>query len=373
MMTSWFHRARQTRTSVHDESALLEQKQAALRKANRLTASLQMAAQWLLWIAFFAYDRSVQTVWQAALMLALPLFLLLFVWKKGEGAVGTRAGAWWALPLVVCLMADAALLLRAFSGYIGQLIPEYPSVLDALVPLIACYVSVLLSRRNGAAYGIWALKWLFALLFLTSTVFQGVDVDAARLWPVLGQGLGQTALTALMGCGCVWGVALLFLVPQATGESAEAAQRMAPRKAAQPVIYALIPFVMGLLWALWYALVRPWRPDDALVIGERLMGLARHSPSTILYELTGLWWMLLLPSALIASLTAGERLLRAVWPGMPRSVAALIPALPALVVCLGWPDVVLGAFAVVFPLRAAVSLVCGVGMMVTAHGRGRGE
>lgn len=359
----WFHRLRQTRTSVHDESERQRQERGSLLNACRLSGSVQIAAQLLVWVPIFAYDRSEQTVWQAALMLLIPLLLLFFVWKKGAGAVGTRAGAWWTLPLVLCLMLDAALLLRVLAGYIGRLIPEYPYGLTVLAPLAACYVSVLLTRKNGASYGMWTLKWAFVFLFLTSTLLQGADGNAVRLWPLLGQGLGQTALTALMGCGGVWGVALLFLTPDGQGE----------KQGHPPALYAAIPLVMGVIWSLWFALTRPWRPGDGLVIGERLMGIARHSSSTVLYELTGLWWMLLLPCALIGGLTAAERLLRAVWPRLPRSLAALIPVLPAVILCVGWRDEMLSWLAVALPLRAAVSLISGAGMAVTANGRGRKE
>lgn len=359
----WFRRARQTRTSVHDESELERDRRAGLTRAFRLAAAVQIAAQLLLWVPFFAYDRSVQTVWQAALMLIVPLLLLFFLWKKGARAVGTHAGVWWTLPLVLCLMLDAALLLRVLAGYIGQLIPEYPYGVTVLAPLALCLVSVLSSKKNGASYGIWALKWLFVFLFLTSTLLQGADISAARLWPVLGKGLGNTALTALGGVGCVWGVALLFVFPEGQGDG----------KAGRPALYALVPFVMGVLWALWFALVRPWRAGDAPVIGERLMGIARHSTSTFLYELTVLWWMLLLPAALIAGLTMARRLLLAAWPRLPESLAALIPAMPALILCLVWRDQMLGWFSAALAPRAAVSLICAVGMAVSAKRGERGK
>ena len=41
----------------------------------------------MLWVTLYAYDRLVQTTWQAALLLALPLAGLWALWRRGEGAL----------------------------------------------------------------------------------------------------------------------------------------------------------------------------------------------------------------------------------------------------------------------------------------------
>lgn len=89
------------------------------------------------------------------------------------------------------------------------------------------------------------------------------------------------------------------------------------------------------------------------------MGLARHSHSPLLYECSGLLWMLLLPLALTGSAVSGEKLLRSAAPRVPRSIAALIPLLPGTVAALVWPDDLLGALGWALPWRALLSAAAG--------------
>ena len=115
---------------------------------------------------------------------------------------------------------------------------------------------------------------------------------------------------------------------------------------------------MCVIWALWYAMVRPWRSGDALDVGERLMGLARHSHSPLLYECSGLLWMLLLPLALTGSAVSGEKLLRSAAPRVPRSITALIPLLLG---ALGWAR----------PWRALLSAAAGGALWALSARKGR--
>lgn len=115
--------------------------------------------------------------------------------------------------LLPCLVLDAAVLIRTLAGYISQLIPEYPYWACALVPAVLCWLTALLSRENGAAYGASLFRLLLPGLFLLATVFLNTNAHPVRLWPLLGQGPGRTAAEALAGAGSGWGVALLFVLP----------------------------------------------------------------------------------------------------------------------------------------------------------------
>lgn len=352
--------ARQTRTCVHSREAAQQNRAQGNVRAYRFTAAAQLLLQAMLWVTFYGYQT--HAVWLAALMLLVPLGLLVAVWRIAAPAVSTRAGAWWCLALVPCLMLDTALLLRALCGYLGQAIPVFPFAADLAVPAVACVLSVLFARENGVAYGVFALRAVLVVLFLCSTVFQTTNASPTRLWPLLGPGLKPIAAAALSGAGCVWGVALLALPREAA--------RLRPH--ARDALWALVPWALAVVWALWYAMVRPWRMGDELVIGEKLMGLARHARSTFLYELTGLWWMLLLPLMLAASVSSGEKLVRRALPKAPRWVCCAGMLLPAAVGGAVWPEAWLMHLGYALPWRAALSLIAGIGLAVTAKKGGKG-
>ena len=358
MMTGWFRRARQTLSTVKNREEAQRQQRRAACAAYRTLGVLQLAAQLMLWVTLYAYDRLVQTTWQAALLLALPLAGLWALWRSGETALSAPGGARWTLLLLPCLMLDAAVLMRTLAGYISQLIPEYPFWACAVVPAVLCWMAALLSRENGAAYGASLFRLLLLGLFLLATVFLNTNAHPVRLWPLLGQGPGKTAAEALAGAGSGWGVALLFVLPLHSRQSAAAlsADRHAAGRAA---VWTAVPWLMCVIWALWYAMVRPWRSGDMLEVGERLMGLARHSHSPLLYECSGLMWMLLLPLALTGCAVSGEKLLRCAVPRVPRSVAALLPLLPGTVAALVWPDELLNALGWALPWRALLSAAAG--------------
>lgn len=119
------------------------------------------------------------------------------LWRRGEGALATQKGARCTLLLLPCLVLDAAVLIRTLAGYISQLIPEYPYWACALVPAVLCWLTALLSRENGAAYGASLFRLLLPGLFLLATVFLNTNAHPVRLWPLLGQGPARTTAEAL--------------------------------------------------------------------------------------------------------------------------------------------------------------------------------
>lgn len=123
MMTGWFRRARQTRSTVTNREEARRQQRLAVCAAYRMLGAIGLIAQLMLWVTLYAYDRLVQTTWQAALLLALPLAGLWALWRGGEGALATQKGARCTLLLLPCLVLDAAVLIRTLAGYISQLIP----------------------------------------------------------------------------------------------------------------------------------------------------------------------------------------------------------------------------------------------------------
>ena len=192
-MIRWVMKKGRTRTDVHSQADAVSQRQSSRASALRAMAAVQLASQLLLWVTFQGYDRAVQTVWQAALMLALPLLILYLVWKKGVRAQETRAAGYMSLPLLVCLLTDAAQMLYALCGFVDWYIPEYPYAVGAISAATVCWLAVMLGRRNGTAYGISAAKPLLVVSFLLATVFLSDSNRADRLWPLLGQGIGHTA------------------------------------------------------------------------------------------------------------------------------------------------------------------------------------
>jgi len=73
---------KQTRTRVHSPAAQRRERQRGLQSASRTSGAIQLGTQLLLWIFFFGYDQSEQAVWQAVLMLFVPLAVLWLIWRQ---------------------------------------------------------------------------------------------------------------------------------------------------------------------------------------------------------------------------------------------------------------------------------------------------
>ena len=344
-----------TKTSVHSRREANRQRLKSEASAQWAAASVQLGAQMILWLTFFGYDRAAQTVWQAALLWVVPFFLLWFLWKKGTGVFLKNAGRYALLGLLPCLMMDAAFLLFALGGYMGQLIPQYPGWMSVWVVSGFAVLTAFLSKPRGVSYGIDGLKWGILLLFVLSTVFLRQSSRADRLWPILGKGLKNTAMTALLGVGSLWGIALFFLFP---GEE---------KADGKTVLWGLIPWALGVIWALWYGFVRPWNPGDVLPVAEKMMGFARHASSVTLYEMAGVMWMVLLPLSLTGALTAGERIVTGVFEKCPRLVPLAAVLLPGFLGMLLIPGKMIGILEKALPLRAALSFGTAVFLCVLAR------
>lgn len=345
----------QTRTSVFTSEAAEREREKGKQTALHSMAVVQLAAQLILWVTFFGYDSASQAVWQSALMLLFPIMILWMAWKNAKTGLTLHSARFLLLPLLLCLALDASLLLCALGGFINQLTPQYPAWTGVMVPAVLCFLAALWSGRRGVSYGLSLLKAPLMILFVFGTVFLRASSRADRLWPILGQGLASTALTALVGAGSTWGIALLFCFSHPLpGKKTRAG-------------WILVPWALCVMWALWYGFLKPWAPGDSLAIGEKMMGLARHASSVILYEVAGLLWMLLIPTALCACFSSAERLLSAVIPQCPYVLT--LAALP-LIVCifLLWqPEKALSAVELLGPYRAPLSLLCAVGLLAAGR------
>lgn len=352
----WILKKRQTHTDIHSQAEAIAEKEAGRRSALRSMAAVQLGAQLILWVTFYGYDRTSQTVWQAALMLFLPILVLWFLWKKSISSLQARSARFLLLPLLLCLFTDAAFLLYALGGFISQLMPQYPSWLGVIIPAIFGYLTALWSGRRGVSYGLSLMKMPLMILLVFGTVFLRASSRADRLWPILGQGIGSTALAALNGSGSVWSVSLLFLFHSQDNPQSQ-----------KSVGWALTPWVLCVLWALWYGFVRPWFPGDSLAVGEKMMGLARHASSVVLYEVAGLMWMLLIPSALTACFSTAERFLTAAVPRCPYMLALLVLPLLVCALLLWKPGQIPGWIETLGPWRTLISLLCGLGLLLAGR------
>lgn len=353
-MMAFFNRQRQTKTAVHSSMAARAQRIGGQQAALRAMAAVQMGAQGILWITFFAYDRAQQTVWQAALAQAVPLAAVWLIWRQGARAAESRAGRYASLALLPCLMLDAALALMAFGGLIVQLIPQYPGWIGTAVPAAACLLTVLCARVRGVSTGMQLLKGWLVLLFIFGTVFLRASTRSDRLWPILGEGMLHTAAAALHGSGSLWAAALLFALPASRGKNSAS-------------LWAAAPWGLMVVWALWYGFVRPWAAGDDIAIAEKMMGLARHASSVVLYEMAGLMWMFLLPLSLMGGMASAEVLVCRAFPRCPRLMALLAVTAPAVWLLLQRPADTLRVLETLLPWRAAVSL--GTGAALALIGR----
>lgn len=342
-----------TRSPVHDEQQSRRLRQRSLMSAQRTMAAMMSGAQLLLWLTFFGYDRSMQAVWQAALLLIVPYAALYVLWKKAAPALDTKGGRFVPLMLLPCLLADAVFVVFALGGFISRLIPQYSPWVGVAVPCAMVLAASVLARPRGAAYGAYALKGLVVILLVFATVFLRASNRADRLWPLWGKGVHQQALTALHGAGCTWGAAILFLWPK----SAEG-------KAAR---FVLLPWAAGAVWALWQGFVRPWAAGDVIAVAEKMMGLARHAHSVTLYEIAGLLWLVLLPLALCGALSVCEVLTLRAFPACPRALPPALLAIASAAVMLFVPQLVLPVLEQVLPWRAAMSAACAAALWICAR------
>ncbi len=337
---------RQTRTRVHSPADQRREREHGLASSARAMAAIQLGAQLILWIFFFGYDSAAQTVWQAALMLLVPVLALWLIWKYA--AVDHLCARWWMLPLLLCLLADAVFLITAQSGFIRQLVPNYPAWVTAILPSAVCLAAALSARPRGVRYGSAVLATPLIILLIFGTIFLRASTRADRLWPILGDGLLSTARSALGGSGAAWGAALLFAVPRAE------------KVKLKTVGWVLVPWVLCVICALWFGFLNPWSPGDHLPIAEKMMGLARHAHSVILYEISGVMWMLLIPASLTACFSTGGQLIARAFPRLPDWIGLLGLPAAALSVVLIWPDHVFSILSAALPWRAAISLLVGV-------------
>lgn len=353
MMQFWVRR-RQTRTRIHSQDAARAQVRQGKASALRAMAAVQMGAQGILWITFFAYDRAQQAAWQAALLQLVPLLAVWLLWRYGAQAVRSRAGRWISLLLLPCLIADAALSLFALSGMIAQLIPQYPGWISVAIPAAACLITAQCARVDGVSGGMQLLKGWLIFLFILGTVFLRASTRSDRLWPLLGDGWLNTASAALHGAGSLWGAALLFALPGERGKKSA-------------VFWAAVPWALTVIWALWHGFLRPWAAGDAIAVAEKMMGLARHASSVVLYEIAGLMWMFLLPLSITGGMAAAEVIVCRALPGCPRVLPSLAVALPAAAALLCWPAQTAALLEAALPWRAAVALIAGAALAILAR------
>lgn len=339
-----------TRTKVHSPSAQRRERERGLLSASRTAAAIQLGTQLLLWIFFFGYDQTEQTVWQAMLMLFVPLTALWLVWKK---TLDHPSACWWKLPLVGCLLLDAVFLLSAVSGLIGQLVPAYPAWVPVVIPAAICYLTALRARARGVKYGAAVLAVPLIGLLILGTVFLRASTRADRMWPILGNGLLATARSALTGTGAVWGAALLYLHPSG-------------RRTAG---WTFVPWGLCVLCAVWFGFLNPWSAGDTLAVAEKMMGLARHAHSVILYEMTGILWMILLPTSLTACFSASGQLIGGAFPSLPEWISLAFLPLLAVSGSLFLSGQMFSLLNLLLPWRFVLSLFCGAGLLVCSRRR----
>jgi len=341
---------KQTRTRIHSPSARRRERDHGLAVSGRAMAAIQLGTQLILWIFFFGYDLASQAVWQAALMLLVPVLAVWLIWKYA--AVDHPSARWWMLPLLFCLILDAVFLITVLGGFISQLVPNYPAWITTLLPASVCFAAALRARPRGVKYGSAVLAAPLIILLVFGTIFLRASTRADRLWPIWGDGFLATARSALHGSGAAWGTALLFFVPRTEKVKLKTAG------------WAIVPWVLCVICALWFGFLNPWSPGDNLPVAEKMMGLARHAHSVILYEMSGVMWMLLIPTALTGCFSTGGQLIIRAFPRLPDWLALVWLPVLALSAALIWPKSIFGILSAALPWRLAVSLACGVILLI---------
>lgn len=360
-MIGWLRQKTQTRTPVHDKQESQREKETGLSLARHTLMAILLLSQLLIWVSAWGYDGARQTTWQSAVMLALPLGALCLLWKQAESAALSRAGVYIALPLVLCLMGDHYVMLTASSSLMNTMIPSFPNWGKVLVVAVFPLLTVWRCGEKGLNYGAYALRNILLVLFAFSTVLIFAQLRLDRLWPLMGKGIGNTALTAVGGIGAVWGVALFHLFP-----SKVKAGKLRPGRP----LFIWLPMALCVLWALWMGMISPWRVGETLPVGEKLIGMSQYSASIIIAEIGALFWMLLLPVGLGGVLMLSGLLLQRAFPRLDRRLALLLSAAPGIVGLAFSPAAMLPFAAAVLPWRYALSAAVGIGLVI-AGGRGK--
>lgn len=367
MIASFVKRVRRTKTSVHDQKTEKEDRRSGTVNAYRSLAVVQIAIQIMIWVTLFCYDRALQTTWQSMLMLFVPLAILWVLWTAGHQGIRTKAGSYVVLLLLPCLLIDASMLLFTLTELMSEMVPSYSLPLHLVLATGISFLTICVSHENGVAYGAKAMRWGFLGLFALATVLLDADANTYRLWPILGLGLGNTALTALSGVGGLWGVALLFILPMGKDGHMPAPSRTGQvGRPHHTIPWTLLPWVLGVVWAFWTCLTGPWNALDHFTIGEKLIGMAIHTPSVLLAEFTNVMWLLGMAIGLAGCATSGEKILRNIMPRIPHTIAAGIVLFPALALSLIFQDALLSILEVMLPFRAALSAVAAIAMIVIA-------
>ncbi len=337
----------QTRTRITDEAGLRQSRQQGTVQAYRRLTAVLLTVQLHLWAAT-GYDRAGQAIWQAAAGLGLPALLLWLLarmaWKKN-----IRPRRFEIILLIPCLMLDASALLLSLMSLLRQLMPSYPmGVLKVVIPALLI-AGAMLSRTNGAAYGLGLWRWL--LIVLLATVLFGAHrgEGLAQMFPLMGNGVRSTLSAGYAGLGSLWLIPLLFLLPSGQRE------QLPGKKHASGASFVLIPLLFCLAFCLTLSLSAPWRPDESLTIGQKLLAVSRSSRSMPLVGLGALLWLLSLMIAFTATLQLGAKLLSELQPKSPAPLAAMLVALPSLVMMAlprlagsgqgEWPRWVMSLFA----------------------------
>lgn len=353
-MIAWLRKARQTRTPVHDQSARQRERIGGLRLAYQALGAIQLLCQLLLWIILYGYDALQNTVWQAALGLLIPALALWLIWRPINLQGATQKGLKWALGLLPCLMLDGYLLLLASCSLMADQIPDFPLWTELSVIVVMMLATVWLSRENGVPYGAYTMRYLLLAFFVLSTFLLGVRLEPQRLWPLNGDGLTVTAAATLGGSGAIWGLALVGLFPKAP---------YAPSpKRPGATFMLLLPMALSVVWALWLALIAPWRSGEGLTVGQRLTEMSQFSYSALLCESAALFWMLMLPFGLLGTLNAGTRLLQNAFPKTPRTLWAAALLLPMVAGVALAPEQPPPFMASVLPWRFALSALTGAAL-----------
>ena len=128
-------------------------------------------------------------------MLPAAWIPLYWVWK--------RAGESRFVPLALlpCLQLDACFALYAASGFIGQVIPQYPAWVGVIVPAAACVLIPFLSGVHGTGYGTAIFQWLLLGLFVLSCAPATAPTGSGQSWQTACFPLPKPRCTARAACG----------------------------------------------------------------------------------------------------------------------------------------------------------------------------
>lgn len=360
-VSSWLKRSARTKTDIHTQAEEKQQRMHSLAASYRLLASVQIFTQLLLWATLWLFEEAVQASWQAMLLQIAPAILLWGLWRALPQRRLQKSSRWIRLLLLPCLWLDATVLFVPFVQFSFRQLLSWSVPWVAVVAGFIWWLTVATSGSHGVAFGVQQFKWLL-LAGLALSLLTFSSGDPTRLFPFWARGIPATLQAALGGIGSMWGVALLFIAPRDArplhesdyGQTKRGLRRMDPS-----LICLAACWLLAMVCVFWLVLCAPIGQTADAGVGEKLFVMAWRSSGVILFQISIMFWLFLLPCALAGTASFATMLVEEAMPRPPRALTSLLFVLVPVALSFLPSEAVMQVVRVALPWRLVPAVLCG--------------